>query len=230
MEPAYVLHRWPYQDSSLLVELLSAEHGRYRVIAKGARQAKHRWRGLLQPFTPLLVASRGRHELQTLVSAESTAASWPLQRQWLFSGFYVNELIQRLTTFYQPLDGLFELYQETLAALAQESPMEPLLRQFEYQLLNLLGHGFAWHEDAQGAAIQPQCYYQWVGQQGLQLSQANDAIAGSVLLHIAQLDWQDPALWPPLKRLLRQALHVHLGPQPLRSRQLFQSLRPLGEG
>jgi DNA repair protein RecO (recombination protein O) len=98
MHPAFVLHRWPYQDTSLLVELFSPEYGRFRVIAKGAKRPRNAWRSILQPFVPLIVATRGRHELQTLISAEASAAAIPLSGSNLYSGFYLNELIQRLTS------------------------------------------------------------------------------------------------------------------------------------
>src|SRR5690554_2418718 len=110
MEPAFVLHRWPYQDSSLLVELLSAEQGRFRVIAKGAKRPKSRWRSILQPFTPLQIDSRGRGDLQTLTAAEASDNAIALQGHALYSGFYLNELVQRLTTPHQAIDRLFDDY------------------------------------------------------------------------------------------------------------------------
>ncbi|MCJ7816149.1 MAG: recombination protein O N-terminal domain-containing protein, partial [Xanthomonadales bacterium] len=56
LEPSYVLHSRPYQESSLLIEALSRSHGRVGLVARGARGTRSRWKGILQPFRPLLLS------------------------------------------------------------------------------------------------------------------------------------------------------------------------------
>lgn len=233
MEPAFVLHRWPYQDSSLLVELLSAHQGRFRVIAKGAKRPKSRWRSILQPFTPLLVQTKGRGELQTLTAAEAYEAPFNLHAHALYSGFYVNELVQRLTTPYQAVDELFHYYHDTLAMLAQTTHVEPILRRFEWQLLCHLGHGFDWSNDAMQQPIERQLTYQFnpelgfqpVDQQRLDSASRQLVISGADIAQIAAFEQLDQRLLSLLKRIMRAALHPYLGEQPLRSRQLFTQFK-----
>lgn len=226
MQPAFVLHRWPFQDSSYMVELFSAQHGRFRLIAKGARRPKSRWRACLQPFTPLLVSSRGRHELQTLVQAEASGDAYPLRGDSLYSGFYINELLQRLTALYQPLDGLFEDYHQALHQLSEASHVEPILRRFEWQLLEHLGHQFDWIADSAGDAIAANGYYQFSAEIGFvrHLEPQQGCFSGQTILQLSQFDLTEAQLLQAMKRIMRMALQPYLGDQPLRSRQLFHSL------
>ncbi len=226
MQPAFVLHRWPFQDSSYMVEMFSAQHGRFRLIAKGARRPKSRWSACLQPFTPLLISSRGRHELQTLVHAEASGDAYHLRGDCLYSGFYVNELVQRLTALYQPLDGLFTDYQQTLHLLSEATQVEPILRRFEWQLLDHLGHHFDWLHDSAGDGISATGYYQFSAHIGFvrQLEMSPGAFEGQVILRLSQFDLSDAHCLQAMKRIMRMALQPYLGDQPLRSRQLFHSL------
>lgn len=226
MQPAFVLHRWPFQDSSYMVEMFSAQYGRYRLIAKGARRPKSRWRACLQPFTPLLVSSRGRHELQTLVQAEASGDAYTLTGDSLYSGFYINELLQRLTVLYQPLDGLFDDYHQTLQLLNQGGPVEPVLRRFEWQLLEHLGHQFDWFADSSGDAIVAAGYYQFSPHVGFvrQVEPTSAAFSGHTILRLGHFELLDGQLLQAMKRIMRMALQPYLGDQPLRSRQLFHSL------
>lgn len=232
MEPAFVLHRWPYQDSSLLVELFSAEHGRFRAIAKGAKRPKSAWRSILQPFTPLQISTRGRHELQTLVAAEAIDTSLNLKGTALYSGFYVNELVQRLTTPYHVVDGLFQDYQETLELLTQVSHVEPILRRFEWQLLCHLGHGFDWHMDTHEQPIIATQTYQFIPESGFSLTNASNqadiiVLNGADILRLGDFEVADQRLLNLFKRLMRVALQPYLGSQPLRSRQLFVQFKDM---
>lgn len=232
MEPAFVLHRWPYQDSSLLVELFSAEHGRFRAVAKGAKRPKSPWRSILQPFTPLQISTRGRHELQTLVAAESIDTSLNLKGTALYSGFYVNELVQRLTTPYHVVDGLFQDYQETLELLTQVSHVEPILRRFEWQLLCHLGHGFDWHMDTHEQPIIATQTYQFIPESGFSLNNASNqadiiVLNGADILRLGDFEVADQRLLNLFKRLMRVALQPYLGNQPLRSRQLFVQFKDM---
>src|SRR4051812_48805305 len=96
LQPAYVLHRRDYRESSFLVELFALEYGRLTVIARGARKAKSLLPGLLQPFIPLLVSWSGKTELLTLTHAEAHGEIKNLHGDCLFAGFYLNELLMCL--------------------------------------------------------------------------------------------------------------------------------------
>lgn len=233
MDTAYVLHRWPYQESSLMCDLLTRQEGRVRVIAKGARRPKSSWRSVLQPFAPVQVEYRGRSELQTLTHAEALTPLLPaLNGIQLYSAFYLNELVQRLTRLHQSFESLFDEYAQTLLQLRETEQVEPLLRRFEWQLLTHLGLAFDWSTDCLSNAPLPlqgvlefrpgegftaQLSHQLNGQHS-QRHYAAEQIAQLVNLEISSI-----AQLELLKRLMRQALAPYLGDQPLRSRELFKN-------
>ncbi len=153
LQPAYVLHQRAYRDTSVLLELFSPEYGRVGVIAKGVKSAKSRWRGVLQPFQPLLVSWNKRGELGTLTGAESQGPALAIAPDLIASGFYLNEILLRLLERDDGQIELFRFYDETLRGLdkigaknyTEDNPrsvaLEILLRQFEMRLLAALGYG-----------------------------------------------------------------------------------------
>ena len=50
--PAFVLHSYPWKETSLVVELFTRSHGRIPAVAKGARRPHSALRGLLMAFQP----------------------------------------------------------------------------------------------------------------------------------------------------------------------------------
>ena len=130
LEPAWVLHHYPYRDSSLLLEVFSRAHGRVGLIARGARAAKGRWRNQLQILRPLLLSWSMRGELGTLTDAESVRAPLNWSGRQVLCASYLNELLLRLLTRHDPHPALFDAYQQALARLAgHEEAGAALLRE-----------------------------------------------------------------------------------------------------
>ena len=152
LEPAFVLHRRPYRETSLLVEAFTASHGRIGLVARGARRPRHRWRAGLSPFVPVAVSWSGRGELGTVTGAEvlGTAAR-PLGAA-LISGFYLNELILRLVQRNDPHPGPFDDYAEALYSFAARAEIAPPLRSFVTRRLHALVYGLALQRQADVAA------------------------------------------------------------------------------
>ncbi len=234
LSPAYVLHSRPYRDTSALVDLLTLHYGIQRVVWRGAKKPRN---GVSpQPFVPLLVALAGRGELKTVAQAEVAGAYSPLRGDALFSGLYLNELLVRLLAPGDPQTLTFAAYQSALHALAGTSPVEPVLRRFEWQLLDVMGYGFSLTEDASGASVDADAIYVWHAEEGLQrLTDARPGdgrpgLSGAGLLAMAQSEWTARQTLRTAKSLMRQALAIHLGGRPLVSRQLFSSPGSTPEG
>lgn len=223
LSPAYVLHSRPYRDSSALVDLLTLHQGLQRVVWRGARGQRRKLAP--QPFVPMLVGLVGRGELKTLTQAEVAGSFALLQGQTLFSGLYLNELLVRLLASGDPQPLLFAAYQQALEQLAAGATVEPVLRRFEWQLLDILGYGFSLTRDASGQPVSAQQRYLWHAADGLQVLHdpllADAGLPGSALLAMAADDWSAAATLRAAKSLMRQALGIHLGDRPLVSRQLF---------
>ena len=143
---AYVLHKRPFRETSVLVDLFCKEQGRVRAVARGARSKHGAKRLYLEPFTPLMVAWGGRSELKTLVRSESAAQTTAsLSGSILYVGLYINELLMRLLAEGDAHEYLFQKYTDLLEGLANSSlgsgsNLETLLRVFELILLEEIGY------------------------------------------------------------------------------------------
>ena len=148
-QPAFVLHSYPFKETSLVVELFTRDLGRIAVVAKGARRPKSSLRGVLLAFQPLLVSWTGKGEVHTLIRAEWDGAYQPLRGLALVCGFYVNELLLKLTPRHDGHEGLFWAYAATLRALEAAGDPAGVLRGFEKALLRELGYAMTLDRDVE---------------------------------------------------------------------------------
>ncbi|MDC0662633.1 DNA repair protein RecO [Marinobacter sp. SS21] len=226
-EPAYVLHRRPYRDSSLLVDLFSLNGGRLTVVARGANSPKSPLKAQLQPFQPLLVDWQGRNELKTLLRAEVRSAPAIKGTLQLYSGLYLNELLQRILPSGDPYPELFAAYIDVLNALASSVDVEPLLRRFERTFAQVLGVGFEWDQanDA-GVPVESQRRYGYDPEQGIVRGASETVrlreLSGQTLLRLAAGDYQSPDCRQMAKRVMRVLIDHLLQGRPLHSRALFR--------
>ena len=79
----YILHTYPFKETSLLVEVFSENYGRLSLLAKGARRPRSLLRGYLQPFQQVQGTWSGSGDLKTLFSVEWTSKYLGLQEQGL---------------------------------------------------------------------------------------------------------------------------------------------------
>lgn len=121
LEPAFLLHRRSYSNSSLLVECLTLHHGRFPAIAKGVIGGRGTGAALLQPFVPLKLNWSGRGEVKTITGFEQSGKNMELQGRTLYCGFYLNELLMRLLQRNDPYEELFGYYTEALTACGGRS-------------------------------------------------------------------------------------------------------------
>jgi DNA repair protein RecO (recombination protein O) len=228
-EPAFVLHSRPYRETSLLVDIFSRHHGRFRAVARGVRGSNKHTRRLV-PFTPYLMSWTGKSTLKTLKNFESSGHSISLLGDNLYCGLYLNELLIRLIAEYDPHTYLFDHYLNVLISLANETVIEPGLRHFELTLLSEIGYALELTSDADsGEPIDADCWYRYDPSTGFHRTAAqcqqraeSKSFLGKELMAIAEGDYQSASTSPAAKRLLRLALAPHIGSEPLRSRSLFE--------
>ncbi|MCK9533682.1 MAG: DNA repair protein RecO [Pseudomonas sp.] len=216
---AFILHSRPYKETSALMDVLTPT-GRVRAVLRGARG---KLGSVARPFSVLDIELRGRTELKTISRIEPAGEFNFLQGQALFCGMYLNELLVRLLPLNDPQPVVFEHYGLTLQGLAHALPIEPLLRTFEWRLLEQLGYGFSFAVDNAGQALQAQMLYRLVPESGFEavFQQQPGVFLGADILALAAVDWQQAGILHTAKRLMRQALAAHLGGRPLMSRELF---------
>lgn len=228
LQPAYILHSRPFRDTSLILDCLTDDYGRLSLIAKGARSPKSRQRQLCQPFAPLLLSWQGKSSLKTLTSIESRQLPLRLQGEFLFSGLYLNELLTRLVPEQDSCPEIYQSYEVALTELADEQPLEPVLRAFELRMLEDLGYHLDLSHDADGLELRPEETYQWWPEQGWRL--ASDTLTaqtfpGAHLVALREGDFQNPQALRSAKILTRILFKPLLGERPLQSRKLFQKTR-----
>jgi DNA repair protein RecO (recombination protein O) len=165
LEPAWILHQYPYRDSSLLLEVFSRTHGRIGLVARGARAARSRLQGTLQILQPLALSWTLRGELGTLTGAETRSHGLHLQGRQVLCASYLNELLLRLVTRQDPHPEVFEAYETALATLAGNE--QQALRVFEKRLLQGLGYGLLLdREFGSGAPVQDDLLYEYQLERG----------------------------------------------------------------
>lgn len=233
LQPAYVIHTRPYRETSLLVEALTSEYGRIGLVARGASRPRSQLRSLLQPFVPLFVSWSGKGELLTLRHAEPAAgqvlpSSLPTGQRAL-SGFYINELVQRLCARGDAHPELFQGYVQAMQDLVEcgedAAALQIALRLFEKRLLDALGLGLVLgFEQETGQEVDAAAFYDYLPDQGPVRTHQGFGLnlSGGSLLALEREALEATHL-TDLKRLMRKVLSGHLGDRPLKSRELFVS-------
>ncbi len=226
LQPAYILHTRPYRDTSMLVDFFTPAFGRVTAVARGVRSRKAPKRNLLNPFTRLLVSFQGKTDLKLLTHFEAEGAHFTLSAKHLFSGFYLNELLVRLLPELDAHPDIYELYEYSLQSLHAQYDLEPVLRHFEFRLLNELGYGIHFEVDAKtGQELVGDCYYCLDSALGFYVAEAdvpvNYQFSGQHLLAIAAQDFSQTDVKQTAKRISRILLKPLLGAKPLMSRELF---------
>lgn len=222
-EPAYVLARRPYRDTSLLLEVFTRDHGRVGLIARGARGPKSKLRGLLQDFTPLLIGFSASGELGSLQGAEAAGPAVPLHGERVFHGWYLNELLTRLLPRQDAHAALFEAYALSLQRLAgsADEGLEAL-RLFEKTLLGEIGYALDFPDDLDADAS-----YRFEASIGLLPAApgAAGSYRGASLIALRDEHLATPAVRGDARRLLQAALAAQLGDKPLQTPRLLRQMR-----
>ncbi len=228
----FILHAVPYQESSLLVDALTAEYGRVSFVARGARSARSSLKGLLQIFTPLKITLSGMdRSLKTLVKCESGGNSFNFIPPVMFSALYVNELISILYKIEASSEILFATYLDTLQRLQNGVSESWTLRQFELSLLSELGYGIDLDADSNsGEQIRPHVWYFY--QDGVGFTQImsdmiggvnmNDAYNGSDIIALRTGENLTVQAMSSMKKLLRTIIDHLLEGKTLYSRELYR--------
>ncbi len=227
LTPAYVLHQYAYRDTSRIVETFSAEHGRLTLFARGAAGPKSSLRAVLRPFQRLLVSWSGRSEACQLVTAEIDGPATGLPPKRLMSGFYLNELLLKLTIRADPHPDIFAAYGEAIRSLSAGDDEEGCVRRFEKRLLEDLGYGLELAQTNEGHPIEAERYYRFKSQSGPQLcvAEAPGAVYGRSLADLDREDFADDRTLRDAKRVLRAAIDACLEGRPLKSREVMVALR-----
>jgi len=231
-QPAFVLHARPWRETSLLVEVLTADYGRLGLVARGVQGPKRQpLRAALQPLQWIRFDAVQRGELATLTAAEALDAAPRLTGEATLAGFYLNELTLRLASRDDPQPELFEAYRAARARLGAGEPLAWTLRRFERELLDAIGFGLDWAHEGDGTAIDPAARYRLDPEYGARRvlsdrghEDRSSAATGKALLALAQDRMPSVEDLNSLRRPMREVLAFHLGPRGLKSWEMLGEL------
>lgn len=250
----FVLHSYPYLETSLIVETFTRTHGRVVAVAKGAKRPTSAMKSRLNPFQGLLLTWFGKSDLKTLKTVEHAEIYPQLSGAALMSAFYMNELLLKLAQREDAHEALYDAYEAAIVALASNCAQHELLfsiatalRKFEMSLLSELGYALQLAEEADTHdAIDVNERYVYVMERGPILvrnvaknsrqhsearyqSTPSDGLqlSGKTLLDLAAGDFSDPQTQAQAKLLMRRAINQLLGDKPLHTRQLIRDLKDI---
>lgn len=227
-QAAFILHHRPFRDTSQILDVLSREHGKLALVARGSRGPKSRLRGVLRPFMPLAMSWVQRSDLGTLTGAELHGAPLRLSGDALLSGYYVNELLLHFLHRHDPQPEIFDIYVRAIEALAASAEVAPCLRRFEIEVLRALGYALNLdHEADSHDPLQAELSYEYRFEQGpVQVARTEGQLVfnGALLIAIAAQRFDEPDVLRAANRLLREVIGFHLGGKELKSRKVLVEL------
>lgn len=230
-EPAFVLHARPWRETSLLVEVLSAEHGRIGLVARGVQgPKKHLLRAALQPLQSIRFDGEQRGELAQLRAAEAVDAAPLLHGDAALAGFYINELCLRLAPRQAPQPELHAVYAQVRERLRAGEPLAWTLRRFERDVLDALGVGLDYALAGEADAIDPAARYRLDPEHGPRrvlserAGERRELATGRALLALASDAQPVSEDLASLRLPLRAVLLHHLGGRGLKSWEMLGAL------
>ncbi|HTP63061.1 MAG TPA: DNA repair protein RecO [Burkholderiales bacterium] len=234
-EPGFVLHAYPYKETSLIVEAFTRRHGRVGLLARGARRPRSAMRGVLLAFHPLRLSWTASAELGTLITAEWGGGQKSLAGIGLMCGFYINELMLRLLPREDPHESLFDAYGAALTRLCgsedNAAAHSTILRGFERRMLAELGYAPVLDRDAaNGAAIDPAKHYAYEPERGpveTRRIDGDSVVSGRTLLDMAADTYENTRTREEARRLMRALIADRLGGQALHTRAVLSELQDL---
>ncbi len=226
LQSAYVLHTRPFRETSLLLDCITHDHGKVSLIAKGAKRPKSPFKGILQPFIPLLISYLGRSDLKTLTHAELDGRLFSISRQHFPSAFYLNELLMRLLHPHVAFPELFTHYHQMMKIFISDNHCNARLRLFEKHILQALGYELTLHRDLNGEDILSDNHYLYTPEHGLlrvreETHASRCVVKGKTLLDLASDDLSDANSCAQAKLILQEALKRLLGDKPIQAKFLL---------
>lgn len=220
----YLIHHRKYRDRSHIVHLFTQEYGRIDGILRQTPPPQ---------YQPISLQASGKSELKNFTKLEIVNQPIFFFGDAFFSGFYLNEILLRLSPLEVEMPQTYAKYGETLVALQQLSTqtdpntyLKQILRQFEHVLLEELGYGLDFSVDANQVVIAPQQHYYFQLNDGFMPSAkaSRSTMSGQQIL--TMLSYENGRDFNPeqlqlLTKLYRQVITALLGDRPLKSRQLW---------
>ena len=224
-DECFVLHQRSYSETSIIAEIFTRKNGKVSMIAKGAKKPKSKFFGYLVPFHKLNINFSGRSELKTItnIDRDLTKTDSTLTKT-SYSLLYVNELLIKLLPKDAQQEELFLLYEKFLNAVNKKNNLELALRNFELDLLDMLGYGFDFNYEIENQApIESNSHYLFVSERGFKKTDRSNLLGKDII----NMKHRKLEMVPShhLKEITKKAISMCLDGKDLSSREIFKSLK-----
>lgn len=227
-QPGYILHHRPFRDTSQILDIVTRDHGKVAVVARGSRGSRSRLAGVLRPFLPLRVSWVAKSDLGTLTGAEAAGPPAGMTGDALLSAYYLNELLLNFLHRHDPQPEIFSLYERVLRSLVGHQQVAACLRAFELEFLTLLGYAVNLdHEFGSQNPLKPESFYEFRMEQGavpVERSDGRLVFSGAELRAVAEQRFDEDGVLKTANRLMRDIIGFHLGGKELKSRKVLMEL------
>ena len=222
-QPAYLLHRRDWKNTSIILDLLTQDFGRISVLAKAGRSSRSK--SLYQPFCRLSLSWSGRSDLKTLTGIDGTEIR--VSEHLYLPLLYINELICAYLPGHEAMPELFYLYDKLLERADQHFG-ESQLREFERSAMTLLGYmPDTTIESESGKSIDPEKYYRFLPADGFVSVGSNEtnAIVGKTIMDWNQRRYDKKPVLLLAKIVMRSIIDFNLHGKRLKSRDIYQQIK-----
>jgi DNA repair protein RecO (recombination protein O) len=226
-QPAFVLHARPWRETSFIVEILTRDHGRVVLVARGVTgPKKHSLRAALQPMQQIRIDYQQLGEMARMLQAEVIDTAPRLQADYLLASFYINELMIKLLPRQDSAHDVFDLYATVRQRLGDQESLSWALRRFERDLLQAIGVGFAFDITHDGQSCDPAARYYLDAEYGPMRDphHRSDSLSGAALIALANDEMPSHVLLQECRIGLKYLLSQQLGNIELKSWALMAEL------
>ena len=224
-EDCFLLHQRSYGETSIIADVFTRNFGKMSIIARGAKKPKSKFFGYLVPFSRLKITFSGRSELKTLTNIDrdiNIVNSYLSKKS--YSLLYINELMIKLLPKDAEHKPLFDLYAKFIFDANKEEKMDYLLRNFELDLLDMLGYGINFHFDISNEEeIQKDKNYIFIAESGFMMSKNKKDFSGEDIINIRERNFINIPT-KTLKQLTQATIMFCLEGKDLNSRQIFRRI------
>ena len=227
--PCYILHQRPYRETSAILEVLSMEHGRFSLVAKGIKRKKSKYAGIVRLYQRLQLGWQGKGELKNLIFAEPDGLNISLTGNSLIAAFYLNELVIKLLHRHESHTELFSAYDKAIYNLFDGNiDIQVILRIFEKKFLEGIGYGLIFDHDVnENIPIDNEKTYYYQADNGPQLKKPGNSdyikVSGKTLTELDNEIINASQNLLEAKHLMRYIISKHLNGSPMLSRNIYQS-------
>ena len=224
-DECFLLHQRSYGETSIISEVFTKKNGRMSIIAKGAKKPKSKFFGYLVPFYKLVITYSGRSELKTLTGIDRNLMDYnnTLSKK-SYSLLYINELLIKLLPKDAAQSDLFDLYDNFLKQVSSKEDLEITLRNFELDLLDMLGYGLDFeYEIGSNTPIRANGKYSYIPEKGFKNIESGN-LSGEDIINVKKRNLSNVPK-NLLKDITTKAIGFCLDGKELTSRNIFKSIK-----